>query len=67
VYGGTYAFLHDFLPEKTGIKTTFVDITDLDAVARAMSQRTKLVFAESVSISLTKQARRWSSTIRLVR
>jgi len=49
VYGGTYAFLHDFLPEKTGIKTTFVDITDLDAVARAMSQRTKLVFAESVS------------------
>ncbi|MCP4302576.1 MAG: aminotransferase class I/II-fold pyridoxal phosphate-dependent enzyme [Gammaproteobacteria bacterium] len=49
VYGGTYAFLNNFLPVKTGIKTTFVDITDLDAVANAVTERTKLVFAESIS------------------
>jgi methionine-gamma-lyase len=49
VYGGTYALLKNFLPVKTGIKTTFVDITDLDAVANAVTERTKLVYAESVS------------------
>ncbi|MGI9249143.1 MAG: aminotransferase class I/II-fold pyridoxal phosphate-dependent enzyme [Woeseiaceae bacterium] len=49
MYGGTYAFLHDFLPVKTGIKTSFVDITDLDAVANAITDRTKLVLTESVS------------------
>ena len=49
MYGGTYAFMRDFLPVKTGIKTTFVDITDLDAVANAITERTKLVFTESIS------------------
>jgi len=49
VYGGTYALLHDFLPAKTGIKTTFVDITDLGAVAAAVTDRTRLIFTESVS------------------
>ena len=49
VYGGTFAFLRDFLPAKTGIKTHFVDITDLDAVAAAVTDKTRLIFAESVS------------------
>jgi len=49
IYGGSYAFLHDFLPAKTGIRTTFVDITDLDAVAAAMTDKTRLVFTESLS------------------
>ncbi|NNF41120.1 MAG: aminotransferase class I/II-fold pyridoxal phosphate-dependent enzyme [Woeseiaceae bacterium] len=49
IYGGSYAFLHDFLPAKTGIRTTFVDITDLEAVAAAITDRTRLVFTESVS------------------
>jgi len=49
VYGGTYALLNDFLPAKSGITTTFVDITDLDAVEAAISDRTRLVFTESVS------------------
>jgi methionine-gamma-lyase len=49
IYGGTYALLRDFLPAKTGIKTRFVDIGDLDAVASAVSAKTRLVFAESVS------------------
>ena len=49
MYGGTYALLHDFLPLKTGITSTFVDITDVDAVAAAMTAKTKLVLTESVS------------------
>ena len=49
IYGGSYALLHDFLPAKAGIKTTFVDITDLDAVTSAITARTKLVFTESIS------------------
>jgi len=49
IYGGSYALMHDFLPAKAGIKTTFVDITDLDAVTNAITARTKLVFTESIS------------------
>ena len=49
IYGGSYALLHDFLPAKAGIKTTLVDITDLDAVTSAITARTKLVFTESIS------------------
>ena len=49
LYGGTYALLHDFLPLKCGIETTFVDISDLDAVSAAITGRTRLVFAESMS------------------
>lgn len=49
VYGGTYALLHDFLPKKCGIRTHFVDITDTDAVRGALTERTRLVFTESLS------------------
>jgi methionine-gamma-lyase len=49
VYGGTYALMNDFLPAKAGITTTFVDITDVEAVEDAMRRRTKLVYTESVS------------------
>jgi len=49
VYGGSFALLHDFLPVKAGIKTTFVDITDTDAVANAVTGKTRLIFTESVS------------------
>ena len=49
IYGGSYAFLHDFLPLKTGIQTRFVDITDVDAVAAAITDKTRLIFTESVS------------------
>ncbi|MGB5720771.1 MAG: aminotransferase class I/II-fold pyridoxal phosphate-dependent enzyme [Woeseiaceae bacterium] len=49
IYGGTYAFLNDFLPAKCDIHTTFVDITNLDAVADAITDKTRLVFTESVS------------------
>lgn len=49
VYGGTYALMHDFLPVKAGVTTTFVDITDIDAVRNAMTDKTRLVYTESVS------------------
>lgn len=49
IYGGSYAFLHDFLPAKAGIKTHFVDITDTAAVASAVTDKTRLIFTESVS------------------
>ena len=49
VYGGTYALMHDFLPEKAGIETTFVDITDLDAVRAAIDDNTTVLYAESVA------------------
>ena len=47
IYGGTYALLHDFLPAKAGINTTLVDINDVDAVAAAITSRTRVVYAES--------------------
>ena len=49
VYGGTYALMHDFLREKCDIRTTFVDITDLEAVRGAITDKTTVVYAESVA------------------
>ncbi len=49
LYGGTFALLHDFLPAKAGIRTTFVDITDLDAVEAALTPKTRVIFAESIA------------------
>jgi methionine-gamma-lyase len=49
VYGGTYALMHDFLPAKAGITTTFVDVTDLDAVRNAITDKTRAVYTESLS------------------
>lgn len=49
VYGGSYALMHDFLPQKSNINTSFVDISDLNAVAAAITENTKVIYAESVS------------------
>ena len=49
LYGGTFAFLTEYLPAKCGIHTTFVDATDLDAVAAAMTEKTRVLYAESLS------------------
>ncbi len=49
LYGGTYAMLAEFFPAKCGITTTFVDMTDLAAVAAACTERTKVVYVESLS------------------
>ena len=49
MYGGTFALLNDFLPAKTGIRTAFVDVTDTDAVWAAITDKTKLIFTETLS------------------
>lgn len=49
IYGGTYALLHDLLPPKTGISTSLVDITDLVAVEAAITDRTRVIYTESVA------------------
>ena len=49
VYGGTFALLHDYLPAKAGIATTFVDVSDLDAVERAITPRTRVLYCETMS------------------
>ena len=49
VYGGTFALLHDYLPAKTGLKTSFVDVSDLAAVERALTPRTRVLYCESIS------------------
>lgn len=49
VYGGTYALMHDFLPQTAGVTTQFVDISDFDAVRAAITDETQVLYAESVS------------------
>ena len=49
LYGGTWAMLAEFFPQKCGITTTFVDVNDPAAVAAACTDRTKVVYCESLS------------------
>ncbi len=49
VYGGSYALLHDFLPTKANINSTFVDITDLAAIEAAITDKTRVIYAESIA------------------
>ncbi|MBO6606745.1 aminotransferase class I/II-fold pyridoxal phosphate-dependent enzyme [Psychroserpens sp.] len=55
IYGGTYAFLKNFTP-KLNIKTSFVDITKLEAVEAAITENTKVLYCESVSNPLLEVA-----------
>jgi methionine-gamma-lyase len=47
VYGGTHAFMSDLLPEM-GVKTTFVNPTDVKAFEAAITPQTKLIYTETV-------------------
>jgi len=47
-YGGTYAFLKNYLP-KFGIEVSFVNITDLKAVENAIRPNTKCIYTESLT------------------
>lgn len=47
-YGGTYAFLKNYLP-KFNIDVTFVNITDLDALEKAIRPNTKMVYTETMT------------------
>jgi methionine-gamma-lyase len=55
IYGGTYAFLKNFLP-KFNVSNTFVDITSLDKVEAAINDNTKVIYCESVSNPLLEVA-----------
>lgn len=49
LYGGTFALLSEYLPAKCNIHTTFVDATDVAAVKDAITDQTRVVYAESLS------------------
>lgn len=55
IYGGTYAFLKNFAP-KFGINTAFVDITNLAAIEDAITEKTTVLYCESVSNPLLEVA-----------
>ncbi len=55
IYGGTYAFLKNFLP-RFKIDTSFVDISKLDVVEAAITKNTKVLYCESVSNPLLEIA-----------
>ena len=46
IYGGTYRFAEQFM-RKFGVDVTFVDTTQVDQVAAAINDRTRLVFTET--------------------
>lgn len=49
LYGGTFAFLHDFFPQKNNVTSTFVDVTNFEEVENAFKDNTKMLYIESVS------------------
>ncbi|TXF74934.1 aminotransferase class I/II-fold pyridoxal phosphate-dependent enzyme [Chryseobacterium sp.] len=55
IYGGTYAFMKNFLPGFK-IETSFVDITDLEKVENAITEHTKVLYCETVSNPLLEIA-----------
>lgn len=48
IYGGSFGLFHDLLP-RFGIETSFIDVTDLGEVERAIRPNTKIVFLETPS------------------
>jgi methionine-gamma-lyase len=55
IYGGTYAFMKNFLP-RLNIKTSFVDITSLEKVEAAITDKTKMIYCETISNPLLEVA-----------
>jgi methionine-gamma-lyase len=49
LYGGTYALFSEYLPAKTGIETSHVRVDDLAAVERAFTDRTRVLYVETLS------------------
>lgn len=48
IYGGTYALFKNILPSRS-IDVSFVEITDLKAVEAAITPKTKIIYAETLS------------------
>lgn len=55
IYGGTYAFMKNFLP-KLQIQTKFVDITNLEQVENSITSNTKVLYCETISNPLLEIA-----------
>ena len=55
IYGGTYAFMKNFL-KRFDIEVSFVDITKPDVVAAAIRPNTRMIYCESVSNPLLEVA-----------
>lgn len=55
IYGGTYAFLKNFLPP-FNIETTFVDISNFESIENSIKPNTKIIYCESVSNPLLEVA-----------
>jgi methionine-gamma-lyase len=49
LYGGTFALLNEFLLAKTGVHVTFVDTNDETAVEEAFTDRTRVLYLETMS------------------
>ena len=48
IYGGTYNFLAAYPSRSIGVKTTFVDVFNLDEVEAAIQDNTKAIFIETL-------------------
>lgn len=48
VYGGTFAFMSNYL-KKFKIEVSFVDITNLDTVKKAIKPNTKMIYTETMT------------------
>ena len=55
IYGGTYAFMKNFLP-KLNISTSFVNTTNLESIEAAINPKTKLIYCETMSNPLLEIA-----------
>ncbi len=55
IYGGTYAFMKNFV-KRFNINTSFVDITNIETVEKAITSQTKMIYCESISNPLLEVA-----------
>lgn len=55
IYGGTYAFFKNFAP-RFGVNVHFCDLSDLDGVRSLMTDRTRVIYCESMSNPLLEVA-----------
>ncbi|MDJ0782510.1 MAG: aminotransferase class I/II-fold pyridoxal phosphate-dependent enzyme [Desulfosarcinaceae bacterium] len=55
IYGGSHALFNDLMPQM-GIDTTFVDPSDLEAVSRAITPQTRVLYTEAMANPTLKMA-----------
>ena len=55
IYGGTYALFKNFLP-KFGINTKFVNVVNIEEVKNAITEKTRILFCETISNPLLEVA-----------